>query len=97
MADAHPVTGVGAGNFRVVEMTLMVAGPTCGLMLSQLGAEVIKIETASRGGQGRENWNWTETNGGKFGASLDLKQAEGITLLKELLSVRVSQINGCEY
>src|SRR4051794_33695802 len=34
-----PLTGV-----RVVEMTHMVMGPTCGMILAQLGAEVIKVE-----------------------------------------------------
>src|ERR1044072_1222916 len=34
-----PLEGV-----RVVEMTHMVMGPTCGMILAQLGAEVIKVE-----------------------------------------------------
>lgn len=48
-----PLEGV-----RVVEMTHMVMGPTCGMILAQLGAEVIKIEppagdkTRSLGGMG---------------------------------------------
>src|SRR5438105_3254736 len=43
---------------RVVEMTHMVMGPTCGMILAQLGAEVIKVEppagdkTRSLGGMG---------------------------------------------
>jgi crotonobetainyl-CoA:carnitine CoA-transferase CaiB-like acyl-CoA transferase len=48
-----PLAGV-----RVVEMTHMVMGPTCGMILAQLGAEVIKVEppggdkTRSLGGMG---------------------------------------------
>jgi crotonobetainyl-CoA:carnitine CoA-transferase CaiB-like acyl-CoA transferase len=48
-----PLSGV-----RVVEMTHMVMGPTCGMILAQLGAEVIKVEppggdkTRSLGGMG---------------------------------------------
>jgi len=48
-----PLTGV-----RVVEMTHMVMGPACGMILAQLGAEVIKVEppvgdkTRSLGGMG---------------------------------------------
>jgi crotonobetainyl-CoA:carnitine CoA-transferase CaiB-like acyl-CoA transferase len=48
-----PLTGV-----RVIEMTHMVMGPTCGMILAQLGAEVIKVEppggdkTRSLGGMG---------------------------------------------
>src|ERR1700757_1332915 len=40
MAEAGlPLEGV-----RVIEMTHMVMGPTCGMILAQLGAEVIKVE-----------------------------------------------------
>ena len=48
--DAHGSKGPLDG-IRIVEMTLMVAGPTCGVLLSHLGAEVIKIESAARGVQ----------------------------------------------
>src|ERR1700759_4494029 len=48
-----PLAGV-----RVIEMTHMVMGPTCGMILAQLGAEIIKVEppvrdkTRSLGGMG---------------------------------------------
>ena len=31
-------------GFRVVEMSHMIMGPSCGMFLTQLGAEVIKVE-----------------------------------------------------
>lgn len=31
-------------NIRVIEMSHMIMGPSCGMMLAQLGAEVIKVE-----------------------------------------------------
>ena len=40
VSDADlPLAGV-----RVVEFTHMVMGPTCGMVLADLGAEVIKVE-----------------------------------------------------
>jgi crotonobetainyl-CoA:carnitine CoA-transferase CaiB-like acyl-CoA transferase len=36
-------SGLPLEGVRVVEMTHMVMGPTCGMILAQLGAEVIKV------------------------------------------------------
>src|ERR1700751_3730643 len=51
-------TGLPLEGVRVVEMTHRVMGPTCGMILAQLGAEVIKVEpptgdkTRTLGGMG---------------------------------------------
>ncbi len=42
-STAHPIPQPLAG-LRVVEFTHMVMGPTCGMVLADLGAEVIKVE-----------------------------------------------------
>ena len=39
MAHSQPLSGL-----RVIEFTHMVMGPTCGMVLADLGAEVIKVE-----------------------------------------------------
>jgi crotonobetainyl-CoA:carnitine CoA-transferase CaiB-like acyl-CoA transferase len=40
----NPRSGLPLDDVRVVEFTHMVMGPTCGMILADLGAEVIKIE-----------------------------------------------------
>ena len=51
-------TGLPLAGVRVIEMTHRVMGPSCGMILAQLGAEVIKVEppsgdkTRSLGGMG---------------------------------------------
>ena len=82
-----PLSGI-----RIVELTLMVVGPSCGLQLGHLGAEVIKIETGTRtpgtwgGVESRDTWNWSVLNGGKLGIAMNLKNPEGLPLLKRLLA-----------
>jgi crotonobetainyl-CoA:carnitine CoA-transferase CaiB-like acyl-CoA transferase len=44
MSDAHNNPSLPYSGVRVVEMTHMVMGPTCGMVLADLGAEVIKVE-----------------------------------------------------
>lgn len=49
MSEAQPLPYAG---IRVVEFTHMVMGPTCGMVLADLGAEVIKVEPIGHGRQG---------------------------------------------
>jgi crotonobetainyl-CoA:carnitine CoA-transferase CaiB-like acyl-CoA transferase len=44
MSRKLPLEGI-----RVVEFSHMVMGPTCGLILADLGAEVIKVEPEGKG------------------------------------------------
>jgi crotonobetainyl-CoA:carnitine CoA-transferase CaiB-like acyl-CoA transferase len=48
MTSALPLAGI-----RVVEFSHMVMGPTCGLVLADLGAEVIKVEPPGKGDRTR--------------------------------------------
>lgn len=67
---------------RVLELGHIVAGPTAGLILADLGADVIKIEDPSRGGdQSRSNPTGLATfyflNRNKRSFAINLKEAEG--------------------
>src|SRR5437588_6388691 len=79
-----PLEGV-----RVVEMTHMVMGPTCGMILAQLGAEVIKVEppkgdkTRSLGGMGTSCFPLF--NRGKRSVVLDFAKAEDRETMDRLL------------
>jgi crotonobetainyl-CoA:carnitine CoA-transferase CaiB-like acyl-CoA transferase len=80
-----PLTGV-----RVVEMTHMVMGPTCGMVLAQLGAEVIKVEppsgdkTRSLGGMGTSFFPLF--NRGKRSIVLDFARPEDRETMDRLLA-----------
>ena len=77
-------------DVRVVEMSHMIMGPSCGMFLSFLGAEVIKVEppegdkTRLLSGMGRGFF--PTFNRGKKSVQLDLKSAAGIEALNRLLA-----------
>jgi crotonobetainyl-CoA:carnitine CoA-transferase CaiB-like acyl-CoA transferase len=82
-------TGLPLEGVRVVEMTHMVMGPTCGMILAQLGAEVIKVEppagdkTRSLGGMGTSFFPLF--NRGKRSIVLDFAKVEDRETMHRLL------------
>jgi crotonobetainyl-CoA:carnitine CoA-transferase CaiB-like acyl-CoA transferase len=83
-------TGLPLKGVRVVEMTHMVMGPTCGMILAQLGAEVIKVEppagdkTRSLGGMGTSFFPLF--NRGKRSVVLDFAKTEDRETMHRLLA-----------
>jgi crotonobetainyl-CoA:carnitine CoA-transferase CaiB-like acyl-CoA transferase len=81
----RPLEGI-----RVVEMSHMIMGPSCGMFLGMLGAEVIKVEppegdkTRNLTGMGRPFFPLF--NRGKKSVQLDLKSEEGRRALDALLA-----------
>jgi crotonobetainyl-CoA:carnitine CoA-transferase CaiB-like acyl-CoA transferase len=80
-------------NIRVVELCQIAAGPFCGLLLADMGADVIKIENPG-GGDGMRQWpplndgyseNFASINRNKRSVTLDLKSPEGIAKAKRLI------------
>lgn len=82
--EFRPLQGI-----RVVEMTHMIMGPSCGQILAYLGAEVVKVEPPSgdktRHLSGMGRGFFPSFNRGKRSITLDLKSTAGISALEHLL------------
>ena len=77
----------------VIDMTRVLAGPFCTMMLADMGAEVIKVERPSTGDDSRafgpfvkgESAYFMSVNRGKKSVTVDLKAPEGKALLLDLV------------
>jgi crotonobetainyl-CoA:carnitine CoA-transferase CaiB-like acyl-CoA transferase len=85
-----PLTGL-----KVVDLTHVMAGPTCTLMLADMGAEVIKIEKTPKGDDtrysvppkiGDEAASFLMMNRNKRGVVIDLKTKGGAAILRKLIA-----------
>jgi crotonobetainyl-CoA:carnitine CoA-transferase CaiB-like acyl-CoA transferase len=76
-------------GLRVVEFAHMVMGPTCGLVLADLGAEVIKVEPMegdnTRRLVGAGAGFYSIFNRNKKSLALDLKHPEGMEIVLKLI------------
>ncbi len=82
-------------NIRVVDLTQALAGPYCTMLLGDMGADVVKIETPGVGDQSRgwgppfvegESTYFLSINRNKRSLTLDIKSAEGLGVLHNLLA-----------
>jgi len=82
-------SGLPLDGIRVVEFTHMVMGPTCGMILADLGAEVIKVEPPggdkTRRLPGLGIGFFRSFNRNKKSVVLDIHSAEGVAAGKELI------------
>jgi crotonobetainyl-CoA:carnitine CoA-transferase CaiB-like acyl-CoA transferase len=81
-----PLSGI-----RVVEFSHMVMGPSCGLVLGDLGADVVKIEPAPQGDNTRRLVGagagfFATFNRNNKSLVLDLKAPKGLALAKRLIA-----------
>src|SRR5689334_10018376 len=86
---AGPLKGV-----RVLELAQIMAGPACGALLADLGADVIKVERAPAGDDtrrmdrpsvGSESAAFLAINRNKRGIVLDLKHPAGQQALRRMV------------
>lgn len=84
-------TGALAG-LRVVELGQLIAGPFCGQLMGDMGAEVIKVEAPGQGdpmrawGRGEAKLWWEVVSRNKKSVSANLRVAEGQEIVRELIA-----------
>src|SRR5437763_9544124 len=84
-----PLSGI-----RVVDLTRILAGPFCTMILADMGAEVVKVETPGQGdplrtqGAMRDglSWYFAGFNRNKRSLSLNLRSEEGRAVLARLIA-----------
>jgi crotonobetainyl-CoA:carnitine CoA-transferase CaiB-like acyl-CoA transferase len=87
--DFGPLHGV-----KVLELGHVMAGPVCGMMLADMGADVIKLEKTSGGDDSRrmvppqiqdESAAFLVLNRNKRGIAVDLKARSGVEIIRRLI------------
>src|SRR5215831_18422245 len=82
-------------GIKVIELAQIMAGPTCGLMLADLGADVVKVEKLPGGDDTRryhepaihgEPASFMMLNRNKRSLAVDLKAPGGVDVVKRLLA-----------
>lgn len=84
-----PLTGI-----RILEFTHVISGPFCGMLLGDLGADIIKLEKPGEGEYGRTAGAKTSSgvslwypsyNRNKQGITLNFKNSKAKKILKEII------------
>jgi crotonobetainyl-CoA:carnitine CoA-transferase CaiB-like acyl-CoA transferase len=93
MTTPAPSSSLSLDGIRVIDLSRVIAGPWCGALLGDLGADVIKVEDV---GPGDESLTWPPHKDGeaaayllfnrnKRGIALDLKTPEAVEVVKRLV------------
>jgi crotonobetainyl-CoA:carnitine CoA-transferase CaiB-like acyl-CoA transferase len=87
----HIPASAALSHVRVIDLTQVRAGPTCCRQLADWGADVVQVQMPEHmrgddtlGGQEGSDYQYTHRN--KRSITLNLKEAEGIALLKRLIA-----------
>ena len=86
-----PLAGV-----RILDLTRVVSGPFCTMILGDLGADVVKVEEPARGDESRsygppfqngESAYFMSVNRGKRSIAVNLRSDDGIALVRQLAGI----------
>ncbi|MFN8337089.1 MAG: CaiB/BaiF CoA-transferase family protein [Cyclobacteriaceae bacterium] len=84
------------GDFKVLELASVLAGPSVGQFFAELGADVIKVENLKTGGDVTRTWKgngeltddrsayFCSVNWGKKSVAVDLTSREGVSIVHKL-------------
>ena len=88
---SHLPASSALARFRVIDLTQVRAGPTCCRQLADWGADVVQVQMPEHmrgddtlGGQDGSDYQYTHRN--KRSITLNLKEPEGIAVLKQLIA-----------
>ena len=81
-------------GIRVIDLSRVIAGPWCGALLADMGADVIKVEGVADADESRtwpphkdgESAAYLLFNRNKRGMTLDLKSPDGVEIVKKLVA-----------
>jgi crotonobetainyl-CoA:carnitine CoA-transferase CaiB-like acyl-CoA transferase len=81
-------------GIRILDLSRFIAGPLCGMVLGDMGADVVKVERRVKGEDSRavgpfvadESLYTLTYNRNKRGLTLDFRSADGQSLLRELIA-----------
>ena len=93
-STSHPEHDLPLAGIRVLDLSRVFAGPMCGMVLGDFGAEVIKVEHPGRGDDTRdwgirigktETTYYNSMNRNKRSITVDLQSPEGLKIIHALL------------
>jgi crotonobetainyl-CoA:carnitine CoA-transferase CaiB-like acyl-CoA transferase len=93
-STSYPDHDLPLAGIRVLDLSRVFAGPMCGMVLGDFGAEVIKVEHPGRGDDTRdwgirigktETTYYNSMNRNKRSITVDLQSAEGLKIIHALL------------
>src|SRR5919199_4606573 len=79
-------------GIKVLDLSRVLAGPFCGALLGDMGADVVKVEDPGVGDESRtwpphkdgESAGYLVNNRNKRGIAVDLKAPDGVKIVRQL-------------